>query len=96
MPSPLQNPSGGLQPVELTRGDLAALAAPRTAGSSKAKHREVARLIMLSCERTHTLHLLRRVAVERANRRGSMPSVSRVIIELVEAGRAELEAELRQ
>ena len=39
---------------------------------------------------TSTLHLLRRVAVERANRRGGRPSVSRVIVELVEAHQAEL------
>ena len=43
---------------------------------------------------TSTLHLLRRVAVERANKHGGRPSVSRVIVELVEASQAELEAEL--
>ena len=43
-----------------------------------------------------TLHLLRRVAVERANRLGGRPGVSKVIVELVEAHQAELEAELRQ
>jgi hypothetical protein len=39
------------------------------------------------------LALLRRVAVERANRDGGRPSVSDVIRELVERHRAELEAE---
>ena len=37
---------------------------------------------------------LRRVAVERANTHGGRPSVSRVIVELVEASQAELEGEL--
>ncbi len=40
-----------------------------------------------------TLALLRRVAVERANQHGGRPSVSAVITELAEAGRAELEKE---
>jgi hypothetical protein len=41
-----------------------------------------------------TLALLRRVAVERANQHGGRPSVSRVLAELVEHKRTELEAEL--
>jgi hypothetical protein len=41
------------------------------------------------------LALLRRVAVERANRNGGRPSVSDVIREMVERHRAELEAEAR-
>ncbi len=43
---------------------------------------------------TEVLHLLRRVAVERANTHGGRPSESRVIVEMVEASQAELEAEL--
>lgn len=41
-----------------------------------------------------TLALLRRVAVERANRHGGRPSVSAVLVALVEGQRAALEAEL--
>lgn len=41
-----------------------------------------------------TLALLRRVAVERANRKGGRPSVSAVLVELVEGQRTALEAEL--
>lgn len=41
-----------------------------------------------------TLHLLRRVAAERANRHGGRPSVSAVLVSLVEASRDELEAEI--
>ena len=59
MPSPLQNLSGGLQPVELTRGDLAALAVPRTAGSSKAKRREVARLKAMGHSGVHIARAVR-------------------------------------
>jgi hypothetical protein len=40
------------------------------------------------------LALLRRVAVERANRHGGRPSVSAVIADLVERNRAELEREV--
>jgi hypothetical protein len=41
-----------------------------------------------------TLQLLRKVAVARAGIRGGRPSVSSVIVELVEQHRAELEAEI--
>jgi hypothetical protein len=41
-----------------------------------------------------TLQLLRRVAVARAGRRGGRPSVSAVIVDLVEQHRAELQAEI--
>ena len=41
-----------------------------------------------------TLALLRRVAVERANRHGGRPSVSAVIADLVERNRAELAREV--
>ena len=41
-----------------------------------------------------TLALLRRVAVERANRHGGRPSVSAVISDLVERNRAELAREV--
>lgn len=40
-----------------------------------------------------TLALLRRVAVERANQHGGRPSVSAVLVELVDRHRAELERE---
>jgi hypothetical protein len=39
------------------------------------------------------LHLLRLVAVARANREGGRPSVSNVLRALIDANRAELEAE---
>jgi hypothetical protein len=42
-----------------------------------------------------TLQLLRRVAVARAGRRGGRPSVSSVIVDLVEQHRAELSEELK-
>jgi hypothetical protein len=42
-----------------------------------------------------TLALLRRVAVERANRDGGRPSVSGVLVDLVEANRVALEQEAR-
>lgn len=42
------------------------------------------------------LHLLRLVAVTRANRDGGRPSVSNVLRELIEASRADLEREARQ
>jgi hypothetical protein len=42
-----------------------------------------------------TLQLLRRVAVARAGLRGGRPSVSSVIVDLVEQHRAELSAELK-
>lgn len=42
------------------------------------------------------LHLLRLVAVTRANRDGGRPSVSNVLRELIEASRAELEREAGQ
>ena len=42
-----------------------------------------------------TLALLQRVAVERANKRGGRPSVSSVLVELVERLRAELEREIK-
>lgn len=41
------------------------------------------------------LALLRRVAVERANRDGGRPSVSNVLRDLIERNRAELERETR-
>lgn len=43
--------------------------------------------------RREDLALLRRVAVERANRNGGRPSVSDVLRELIDRHRAELEAE---
>jgi len=43
-----------------------------------------------------TLALLRRVAVERANLNGGRPSVSAVLVNLVEQNRAELERETRR
>jgi hypothetical protein len=42
-----------------------------------------------------TLQLLRRVAVARAGQRGGRPSVSSVIVDLVEQHRAELSEELK-
>jgi len=42
-----------------------------------------------------TLQLLRRVAVARAGRQGGRPSVSGVIVDLVEQHRAELSEELK-
>jgi hypothetical protein len=41
-----------------------------------------------------TLQLLRKVAVARAGRRGGRPSVSSVIVELVEQHRAEFQKEI--
>jgi hypothetical protein len=41
-----------------------------------------------------TLQLLRRVAVARAGKRGGRPSVSAVIVELVELHRADMETEI--
>jgi hypothetical protein len=41
-----------------------------------------------------TLQLLRKVAVARAGQRGGRPSVSGVLVELVEQHRAELQAEI--
>lgn len=41
-----------------------------------------------------TLALLRRAAVERANRGGGRPSVSALIVDLVESQRARLQAEI--
>jgi hypothetical protein len=41
-----------------------------------------------------TLQLLRRVAVARAGRQGGRPSVSALIVDLVEKHRAELQAEI--
>ncbi len=41
------------------------------------------------------LLLLRRVAVERANKEGGRPSVSAILVRLIESNRDELEAELR-
>jgi len=39
------------------------------------------------------LHLLRLVAVTRANQDGGLPSVSNVLLELIEANRPDLERE---
>ena len=41
------------------------------------------------------LLLLRRVAVERANKEGGRPSVSAILARLIESNRDELESELR-
>ncbi len=42
-----------------------------------------------------SLALLRRVAVERANRYGGRPSVSALITEIIESQRGKLEAEIK-
>ena len=58
--------------------------------ASKAEPRMTTTAIHIS---TEDLALLRRVAVERANKRGGRLSVSDVLRELVERHRKELEAE---
>lgn len=75
------------------RDALSALEARRSPAPSRPTRTEESTTTAIHLPR-ETLHLLRRVAAERANRGGGRPSVSAVLVALVEEQRAKLEGEL--